>query len=202
MFDARLRPLIDPLLEEQGRRLARLRISANQVTLAGLALGLGSAALIATGRPGLALIPLLLSRLADGLDGSVARATRPTSFGGYLDITCDFFFYGAVPMAFVWLDPATNGAAGAFLLLAFYVNGTTFLGFAVLAERYRLKTGGHGVKTLYFTSGLLEGAETIAFLVAICLFPAWFSPMAWVFGALCFATALSRVFLAVRVFPE
>ena len=109
MFDARIRPLIDPALNAQGRVIARWGISANQVTLLGLALGLLSAALIALGMFGWALLPLLLSRLADGLDGAVARASAPTGFGGYLDITCDFLFYGAVTVAFVLADPGANG---------------------------------------------------------------------------------------------
>ena len=135
MLDAVMRPLIDPVLNRQGRRLARAGISADAVTLAGLALGLAAAALIALGHPGWALLPLLLGRLADGLDGAVARATHTSDFGGYLDIVSDFLVYGAVPMAFVWMDPAVNGAAGAFLLTSFYLNGASFLGFAILAEK-------------------------------------------------------------------
>src|SRR6056297_1180014 len=140
MLDAFMRPLIDPVLNRQGRLLARLGVTPNAVTLAGLALGLLSAAVIAMGAPALALAPLLLGRLADGLDGAVARATRPSDFGGYLDIVSDFLFYGAVPLGFVWLDPAANGAAGAFLLTSFYFNGARFLGFAILAEKRRMRT--------------------------------------------------------------
>ena len=105
-----------------------------------------------------------------------------------------------MPFAFVVLDPAANGVAGAFLLLSFYVNGTTFLGYAVLAERRGMETAARGAKSLYFTGGLLEGTETIAFFVLICLVPSWFAPAAWVFGTLCFITAGSRVLLARQVF--
>ncbi|MEC8017041.1 MAG: CDP-alcohol phosphatidyltransferase family protein, partial [Pseudomonadota bacterium] len=73
-------------------------------------------------------------------------------------------------------------------------------GYAVLAEKHKMKSDARGVKTLYFTGGLLEGAETIGFFVLLCLLPAWFAPMAWVFGALCLVTAGSRVLLALRVF--
>lgn len=201
MLDHHIRPVIDPALNAMGRGIARTGLSANQVTLIGLALGLGAAFMIAISAPEWALLPLLASRVADGLDGAVARATQGTDFGGYLDIVADFLFYGAVPMAFVLADPAQNGAAGAFLLTSFYVNGTSFLGFAVLAEKHEMRTDARGVKSLYFTGGLLEGAETIAFFAALCLFPAYFTPMAWIFGALCFVTALSRVALARKVFP-
>lgn len=200
MLDALLRPVIDPVLTRQGRRLARLGLTADAVTLAGLALGLAAAGLIALGHPGWALLPLLLSRLADGLDGAVARATRRTDFGGYLDITCDFLFYGAIPLGFVLTDPAANGAAGAFLLTSFYFNGASFLGYAILAEKHGLHSHARGAKSLYFTGGLLEGTETIAFFVALCLWPALFAPLAWGFGALCFVTAGARLLLARRVF--
>jgi phosphatidylglycerophosphate synthase len=200
MLDAVMRPFIDPVLDRQGRRLARHGVTANGVTLIGLAFGLAAAGVIALGHPGWALLPLLLSRLADGLDGAVARATRPSDFGGYLDIVADFLFYGAVPMAFVWMDPAANGAAGAFLLTSFYFNGASFLGFAILAEKREMRSDARGVKSLYFTGGLLEGTETIAFFVALCLLPGLFVPLAWAFGGLCFLTALSRLLLARKLF--
>lgn len=193
MFDAALRKLIDPPLDRAGRWVARTGVSADGVTLMGLALGLGAAALIGAGRPGLALVPLLLSRLMDGLDGAVARATRRTDFGGYLDIACDFAFYGAVPLAFAVLDPGANALAAAFLLFAFYVNGTTFLGLAVMAARAGVEGTRQGLKSLHYSSGLLEGTETIAFLVAICIVPTLFVPLAWVFGALCLVTAVARL---------
>ena len=199
MFDARIRPLIDPVLNAQGARLAARGVGADQVTLAGLGFGLLSALLIAVGAMGWALVAIFLSRLADGLDGAVARAGRPSDYGGFLDIVCDFVFYGAVPLAFVVYDPS-NGLAATFLLFSFYVNGATFLGYAILAEKNEMKTDARGVKTLYFTGGLLEGAETIGFFVLLCLLPAWFDPLAFVFGGLCLVTALSRVVLASRVF--
>jgi phosphatidylglycerophosphate synthase len=200
MLDGLMRRAIDPALNRWGADLARRGWSADGVTLAGLGLGIAAAALIAVGLTLAAIVPLLASRLADGLDGAVARATRRTDFGGYLDIACDFLFYGAVPFAFVLLDPAANGIAGAFLLLSFYVNGTSFLGYAVLAERRGMETAGRGVKSLYFTGGLLEGTETIAFFVVLCLWPGAFAPLAWIFGALCLVTALARVLGAARQF--
>lgn len=202
MLDAMLRKAIDPVLDRWGARLALRGWSADRVTLAGLALGLFAAVLVALGWTLLALPPLLASRLADGLDGAIARATRKTDFGGYLDIAADFLFYGAVPFGFVLLDPAANGVAGAFLLLSFYINGTTFLGFAILAEKHRMEASARGVKSLYFTGGLLEGSETIAFFVALCLWPGAFAPLAWAFGALCFVTAGARVLLARKLFAS
>jgi phosphatidylglycerophosphate synthase len=200
MLDSTLRPLIDPALNRAGRWLSARGVTADGVTLAGLACGLVMALMLAFGAGALALLPLALSRIADGLDGAVARATRKTDFGGYLDITADFAFYGAVPLAFVLRDPAANGAAGAFLLAAFYVNGASFLGFAILAGKRGMTTRAQGEKSLYFSAGLLEGTETILFFALLCLLPQHFAPLAWAFGAGCLVTAVARVLLARRVF--
>jgi len=196
-----MRGLIDPALDRAGKILAEKGIGADAVTLLGLAFGLAAAGIIASGGAGwVAAVPLMASRVADGLDGAVARARGKTDFGGYLDIVCDFVFYAAIPMAFVLRDPAVNGVAGAFLLASFYVNGSTFLGYAVLAEKRGMETRSRGEKSLYFTAGLLEGTETIVFFLLLCLLPWAFAPLAWGFGALCFVTAAARVWLAWRTF--
>ncbi|WP_374426635.1 CDP-alcohol phosphatidyltransferase family protein [Tabrizicola sp.] len=201
MLDGMIRDVIDAPLDRGGRWLAARGASADAVTLVGLVLGLASAMLVALGYSGALVAALVLaSRLADGLDGAVARARGKSDFGGYLDIVCDFTFYGAIPLAFVLADPANNGAAGAFLLAAFYVNGATFLGYAILAEKRGMETRSRGEKSLYFTAGLLEGTETILFFLLIVLVPGLFVPAAWIFGALCLVTASARMALAVRTF--
>ncbi|SHH09681.1 Phosphatidylglycerophosphate synthase [Cognatiyoonia sediminum] len=202
MLDRYARQLIDTPLNAIGRQIASMGGTANGVTLAGLALGLVAAALIAFGATGWGLVFLLLSRIADGLDGAVARATEKTDFGGYLDIACDFLFYGAIPFAFVVMDPSANAIAGAFLLLSFYFNGSSFLGFAILAEKHDIETTAQGQKSLYYSNGLLEGTETIGFFVLLCLFPLYFAPLAWIFGTLCFATAILRIYGAQKTFTD
>ena len=201
MLDGILRGVIDAPLDRAGRWMAGRGATADLVTLTGLAFGLAAAGLIWGGASGLWVALLLLaSRLADGLDGAVARARGKTDFGGFLDIVCDFAFYGAIPLAFVLLDPVQNAAPGAFLLFSFYVNAATFLGYAVLAEKQGLTTRSRGEKSLYFTAGLMEGTETILCFVVLALWPGLFGPVAWVFGALCLVTAVSRVLLAARSF--
>ena len=201
MLDSHARKVIDPMLNRCGRVLVARGWSADGVTMLGLGLGLVSAALLALGLPGFwALIPLLAGRVADGLDGAVARASQKTDFGGYLDIVADFMFYAAVPMGFVLRDPGANAVAGAFLLASFYVNGASFLGYAILAEKTGIETGAQGEKSFFYANGILEGSETILFFSAICLWPGAFAPLAWVFGGLCVLTAVLRVLAARRVF--
>jgi phosphatidylglycerophosphate synthase len=200
MLDARIRPLIDPALNAVGSTLAARSVTANTVTLVGLGIGALAAAAIACGAFWTGLILLLASRIADGLDGAVARASVKTDFGGYLDIACDFLFYGLIPMAFVWHDPLANGAAGAWLLTSFYFNGASFLGYAMLADRNGKSTSAQGQKSLYYSNGILEGTETIVFFVLLCLFPTYFTIGAWLFGGLCFVTASLRLRTASLIF--
>ena len=200
MLDRYARQIIDTPLNAIGRQIASMGGSANGVTLAGLGLGLLAAVFISFGATGWGLMFLLLSRIADGLDGAVARATEKTDFGGYLDIACDFLFYGAIPFAFVLMNSEANAIAGAYLLLSFYFNGSSFLGFAILAEKHDIETTAQGQKSLYYSNGLLEGTETIGFFVILCLFPSYFAPLAWIFGTLCFATAILRIYGAKQTF--
>lgn len=199
MLDGWARRRIDPALDAMGAKLAARGVPADAVTLLAFGLGMIAAALVWVGwfLPALAL--LLLSRLGDGLDGAVAKASRRTDRGGFLDIVLDFAFYGAVPLGFVLNDPAANGMAGAVLLFSFYVNGASFLAFAALAAKRGLSSVARGEKSIVFMTGLAEATETILAFVLMCLFPAWFPVIAYAFAALTLYTALSRIVVAWRV---
>jgi phosphatidylglycerophosphate synthase len=184
MLDPWCRRLIDPPLNAAGAVLARAGLGANTVTLAGLLIGLGAV-------PALALV--VANRLADGLDGAVARARGATDRGGYIDIVADFAFYGLVPFGFALADPDRNALAAAFVLASFMGTASSFLAFAALAAKRGLTTTRRGRKSFYHLGGLAEGTETILFLVAACLFPSWFPWLAWAFGALCWLSTLGRV---------
>lgn len=200
MLDGAMRKLIDPPLDRAGRFLAQVGMSANGITLIGLATGLAAAVVIAVGLYGWGFALICLSRLADGLDGAVARATRPTDFGGYIDIAADFLFYGTIPLAFAIADPAANAVPVAFLLVSFYFNGASFLGYAVLAERHALKTNRSGEKSLFYADGLMEGTETIAFFIAFCFWPQHFVWLASIFTVATLYTATARIIRAYRRF--
>lgn len=200
MLDGKMRAMLGPALDRMGIALARAGVGANAVTLAGFALALAAAGAVALHSYWLALVLIGFSRLCDGLDGAVARATRKTDFGGFLDIVLDFGFYGGIPLGFVLADPAANAVAGAVLVFSFYVNGSSFLAYAIMAEKRGLTSLARGEKSLFFTTGLAEATETNLVLAAMCVFPAAFPWLAYAFAAICFFTALSRIVLAGRVF--
>ena len=202
MFDTRIRKAIDPVLDTIGRGLAARGIGANTVTVAGFILGIVAALFIIQQAYLWGLVFILASRLCDGLDGAVARATQKTDLGGFLDIVLDFAFYGLIPMAFILADPAGNAIAGGLLLLSFYVNGATFLTYALMAEKRGVSETARGKKSLLYTTGLAEGTETIVVFVLFCLLPGYFAPIALIFAPIVMITLVARILLAATEFRD
>jgi phosphatidylglycerophosphate synthase len=201
MLDAKLRPLIDPPLNAVGKMLAGLGVTANGLTFAGLALGLGGAAAIALGHIGWGLALIIANRVADGLDGAVARVRGPSDLGGYFDIVADFAFYVSIPLGFGILAPA-NTLPAAVLVASFVLTGVSFLAFAVIAAKRGAETAAHGRKSFFYSTGLAEGTETIAVFIAMCLFPAWFAALAYGYAALCVLTVFQRSLMARAQFRD
>jgi phosphatidylglycerophosphate synthase len=201
MLDARLRKLIDPPLDLAGQRLAHLGVSANSVTWTGFLVGCGAWVMLALGNYGWALALILLNRLADGLDGAVARHGRISDLGGYLDIVLDFLFYSGVVFFFAVGQP-DQALPAAFLIFSFVGTGASFLAFAALAAKRGISTTARGPKSIYYLGGLTEGSETIALFVLICLFPNLFAWFAWIFGGLCWLTTGVRIYMAVETFKR
>ena len=201
MLDRLAIAALKPALDGLARRLVALGIGADAVTLAGFAIGMAAAAAIGLQQFVAGLALLLTSRLCDGLDGAVARLTRPTDRGAFLDIVLDFLFYASIPLAFAWADPAANALAAACLLGAFIGTGSSFLAFAVLAERRGLKSSDFPNKGLYYVGGLTEATETLLCFVLMALWPQHFAVFALVFAALCGLTTITRIVGGFRALP-
>lgn len=199
MLDSRIRRAIDPTLDRIGGLLARLGLSANAVTVAGFLIGCGAWAALAFREYELALALIVANRLADGLDGALARKLGPTDLGGYLDIALDFCFYAGVPFFFAVGRPEFALPA-AFLVFSFVGTGSSFLAFAAVEAKRGVDVEIEQKKAIHYLGGLTEGAETIVLFVLICLFPDRFDWFAWVFGGLCWLTTVTRVWIAVATF--
>ena len=200
MLDKAVQQALRPLLSRAARGLVRLGVGADAVSIAGFAIGMAAAGAIAFQHHLTGLALLLLSRLMDGLDGAVARATQPTDRGGFLDITLDFLFYAAIPLAFALADPAANALPAAVLLASFIGTGSSFLAFAIVAAQRGLTSTALPDKSFYFLGGLTEATETLAAFVAMCLWPSWFPQIAYGFAALCALTTALRIVWGYRRF--
>jgi phosphatidylglycerophosphate synthase len=193
MLDRAAAAALKPMLDVGAAALVRRGVGADAVTLAGFAIGIAAAASIALGHFGWGLALLLASRLADGLDGAVARLTQTTDRGAFLDITLDFLFYASIPLAFAIAVPAANALPAAVLLAAFIGTGSSFLAFAVLAARRGLASAAYPQKGFFYLGGLTEATETLICFALMCLWPEYFAWWAYAFAVLCGFTIASRI---------
>jgi phosphatidylglycerophosphate synthase len=202
MLDRVALVLLTPGLSALARRIARAGIGADAVTLAGFAAGMAGAVAIALEHPLAGLGLMLASRMMDGLDGAVARLGTPTDRGAFLDIALDFLFYASIPLAFAIVDPAANALAAAALLAAFVGTGSSFLAFAILAERRGIENPRLPSKGFYYLGGLTEATETLICFVLMCLWPGLFSLWAFGFAGLCVVTIVTRLWAGWRVLGD
>ena len=194
MLDRFITPVIKPMLKPLVLLLDKKRVQPDQLTLVGFIVGMMAVPFLALQLWYVALLFIVLNRVLDGLDGALARhQNHTTTAGGYLDICLDFLFYAAIPLGFALANPDENALAAAVLLTVFIGTGSSFLAFAIPAEKINLPRPQFVHKSFYFLNGLTEGTETIAFFVAFCLWPAYFSELAYTFAFLGTITIFTRV---------
>lgn len=172
------------------------------LTLVGLVLGIGAAVAVALGRWWVGLGLWLVSRLADGLDGVLARLQAGSSdVGGFLDIMADFAVYGAFVLGVAVALPDARVACTA-LVVTYYLNGSAFLAISGLAEKRRQDVV-DGDRSLQFVAGLAEGTETFlahtAFAVLGAVAAAWVPTAVWAFTAMVAVTVVQRLAFGARV---
>jgi phosphatidylglycerophosphate synthase len=191
MLDALLRTFAEPAMAPVAARLSRAQVSANMLTVAGFVAGLGAVAAIASHNHWWGLGLLAANRLTAALDGPLARLTRATDLGTFLETVFGIFVAAGVAFAFALADPS-RAVAAAFLIFSFVVSGSTSLAFVAIAGR-------RGIATI--RSGVIESTETFLALAIACAHPDWFSVIAYMLGALCFVSAGARIAEAVVNFP-
>ena len=215
MMDAPLRRVLARPLRAAAGALDVRWITPDRLTVAGLAFGLTSATFAALQWWPLAAIAWLLSRVLDGLDGTLARRRRAAAplsegtseagngeAGGFLDIVADFISYGAGVLGIA------IGAAAAFsapwwpfllVMLAYYLNGAAFLAFSSIAERTGRSTSDADNRSLFFLGRIAEGGETVLVhtLWLVLPFIAWQIALVW--SVFVFASAIQRLIVGYRL---
>jgi phosphatidylglycerophosphate synthase len=203
MLDSVLRPLIDPPLNKIASILSsKTPITGIQMTLIGFGFGIFACFFALLSLYSLALLCLIINRICDGLDGPIARTKNQSSdFGGFLDITLDYVIYAGFPLTIgLGMMSLASLSASAFVIFGMICSGISFLAYAIVAGKRGLETEAQGKKTFFFSTGLLEGTETILFLFSLCLFPDYFEILCFVFGFLCILTGGFRIQMAYQVF--
>ncbi|NBX66777.1 MAG: CDP-alcohol phosphatidyltransferase family protein [Proteobacteria bacterium] len=196
MLDTHIRPYIDPHLKRAAAWIFKRGLRADHMTWLGLAFGAFAAFFLLYQSYYVALLLIALNRMADGLDGPLARleSRNGSDAGAFLDIVFDFFIYAGLPFCMAaGIDTKTAWAATSFLLLGVTLSGVAFLAHAVIAAKRGRESTTQGQKGMYYAGGLMEGTETVIFLCLICLFPLYYVGIASVFGLLCLVTAMGRI---------
>ena len=192
MIDALLLAPQNRVLAPLSHWLVERKAGADQISIVGFAFGAAAVLALAWHAFGLALALLAANRVADGLDGAVARLNGPTDRGAFLDISLDFVFYALFPLGFALADPAANALAAAVLIASFVGTGSSFLAFAAIAAKQGKTAAAYPAKGIYYLGGLTEGFETIVLFVMMCLWPGAFAPLAYIYAAACTLTTLLR----------
>lgn len=210
MLDRSLRAVLARPLEAAAAAIDRPGVTPDRLTVAGLLLGTASAAAAALQLWGLSLALWLVSRVADGLDGTLARRRRreaesrgqaggDSGAGGFLDIVADFVVYGLTVVG------VAIGATSQFgepwwpfllVLLAYYVNGAAFLAFSSIAERTG-RTLDDG-RSLSFLGRIAEGTETIVVHALWLILPFWAGQIALVWALFVTVSAVQRIVVGYR----
>lgn len=183
MFDGRWRTTFESGLRPVGAQIRRTGITANHLTLTGLAMAVAAAVAIANGALRAGLLLLVLTAVPDVLDGAVAKASGTASprgafFDSVIDRVSDALLLGGV----AWYLASTEG--GRVAVLPFAVAAASML---VSYERARAESLGFDAR-----GGLMERAERLMMLAVGLLFESLLVPVLWVMLALTVFTAAQR----------
>ncbi len=198
MLDKKFNLFFKPILTKIAKVLMKIEISSNQITLLGFTLGIFSFVFLSFGMIYTALFFFILNRFSDGIDGTLARLTKPTDLGGFYDIISDFFIYALLPLGFILFDK-NNFLSMSLLLTSFIGTCSTFLTTAWIFEKKKIKIEQLSKKSFYYSEGLIEGTETIFLFILMFIFYEVASFIAWIFAILCFITALIRVIRVSKI---
>ena len=169
--------------------LQRLKISPNQVTVAGTVLNVAAAALVASNRLVIAGIVFLAAGSCDMLDGALARLSKQvTPFGAFLDSTLDRFSEG-VMFAAIAYRLAVQGRSLDVALVALALIGSVMVSYT----RARAESLGIECKV-----GLMSRPERVI-LVAIGLF---FNVLPYVIYIMLALTAFTVVQRVVHTYGQ
>ena len=197
MFDRQIQKFTQKPLKYIAKLFLKF-ISPNHMTLIGFSFGVLMCISIIIDQYLIAIIFLFLNRLSDGLDGAMARLQTPTPLGGYLDIVLDFLIYGGFVLSF-GITEQNNTLLSMVLLFCYIGTGSTFLAKAAILPSLTNQNLNEEIpKSFHYAVGLIEGTETIVFMVLCLLFPNLFIYFSFIFIVLCLITIVFRIIVCYK----
>lgn len=179
------------MLNYIAKKFNKAGISANFVTILGFLIGILAINFLSLEHYGYALLCILVNRLFDALDGAIARNSKVTDFGVFLDASLDYIFYAGIIFGFALANPFQNAVAASFLLFAFTAAACAMLAYAVIAYKNSVAKKLEINQSPFYLGGVAQGFETLIALVVLCIIPGWFLQIAIVLGVLSLVKAFS-----------
>jgi phosphatidylglycerophosphate synthase len=188
MLGNRLGHFLDKPLSSLARKV---RVSPNQITLAGFVLTIIAALTLAFNLFWGGVLTLVAG-LFDVLDGVVARTqNKSTEFGAFFDSVIDRYSDGVLFIGLGWYFLRTGSRTGLFLSLA------TMIG-ALLVSYTRARAEGLGKDCRV---GVMERPERIVFM-AFGAITGWIFPVMWIMLILTHATVIQRMHHVWKIMKE
>lgn len=192
MLDTHARKYVNPLIEVGAKFFLRCKLSANNVTILALLLGISTAVFIYFDMGIIAVIILWLSGYLDAVDGAIARSTNTSSsFGTLLDIVSDRIVEISMilVLGFKFVDVRFNLIV---LTTCILISMTVFLTVGALTEK-------KGMKSFYYQAGVAERSEGFILFSLMILLPNYLGIITNIFSLLVLITATQRFLEAKKI---
>lgn len=194
MLDTHGRKYIQPLIESAAKGLLKVGLTPNQVTLISFIIGASTGLFIYWGYPLIAVIVLWLSGFLDAVDGTMARLTKPSSFGTVLDVTLDRLVEISVILGLAFAYPDVMWAL-LLLSVSIIFSMTIFLTVGAVSEK-------KGMKSFYYQAGLAERTEGFILFTLMILLVNHLLLTTLIFLAVEIFTGMQRLLEAKRILQE
>lgn len=192
MLDTHGRKYVDPIINSGANFLLKLKLTANNVTVIALLVGILTSVFIYLDMNLIAVVTLWLSGYLDAVDGAIARKTKTTSlFGTLMDITFDRVVetFMIMSLALKYVDARMNFIV---LLVCIIISMTIFLTVGALTQK-------KGMKSFYYQAGVAERSEGFILFTLMILLPNFVALFTNIFSIIIFITIIQRIIEAKKI---
>ncbi|MBC8631949.1 CDP-alcohol phosphatidyltransferase family protein [Paeniclostridium hominis] len=192
MLDTHGRKYVDPIINSGASFLLKLKLTANNVTIIALLIGILTSVFIYFDMNIIAVLTLWISGYLDAVDGAIARKTNTTSlFGTLMDITFDRIVETCMilVLALKYVDARMSFII---LLICIIISMTIFLTVGALVEK-------KGIKSFYYQAGIAERSEGFIMFSLIILLPKYILFFTNIFSFIIFITIIQRIVEAKKL---
>lgn len=191
MLDTGARKYVQPVISLGGKFFIKVGLTANDVTMIALFLGILAGILTYFGYPLLALASLWISGYLDAVDGTIARVQGSTRFGTVMDITFDRLVEIAIIIGLA-LRYSGNEIYLLFLACSIIITMTIFLTTGTMADKV-------SEKSFYYQAGLAERTEGFIMFSLMMVFTDYLKILTVIFTLMIAITAVQRFLEAKKI---